>query len=302
MRKYSIGVSALVASLVVIFCLSLVPWRSMGHQRKPIRVITSLNFYGEVAQKVAGKYGQVTSLINSASVDPHDFQPGTAQAQKMEEANVVIQNGLGYDSWLTKMATSTSDHHFITIDVGSQVAGKKAGDNEHVWYDPTTMKKLANRLADQYSKLDPKHASYYHRQARRYLASLRPLDREIQLVKKQVKGKRDVAVSEPVFDYALQALGYRVVDAHFEKAIDDGNDPSPQDISNLQHAIKSHQLAFFVENAQTSDKVVDNMVKLAKQNNVPVLRVTESKPDGMTYSQWMLKQYRALAAIQQKEK
>lgn len=300
MRKYLTGVSALVACLVLIFALSLVPWKSIGHSQRPIRVVTSLNFYGEVAGEVAGRYGQVTSLINNAAVDPHDFQPGTDDARKMEEANVVIQNGLGYDTWLTKLANSTARRHCVHIDVGQQVAGKHDGDNEHVWYQPQLMRHLAYYLAGQYGRLDPRHAGYYHQRAQKYTRSLKKMEKEIALVKRQVGSKRDVAVSEPVFDYALHALGYRVIDAHFEKAIEDGNDPSPEDIRNLQQAISDHQIAFFVENSQTSDRVVNNLVKMAERNGVPVLRVTESKPNKMTYPEWMLKQYQELAAIQRK--
>lgn len=91
------------------------------------------------------------------------------------------------------------------------------------------------------------------------------------------------------------------MDKHFEKAVEDGSDPSPRDIEEIQQAIINQRIAFFVDNSQTSDKVVDNLVKLAHENNVPVLKVTETKPNGDNYTTWMLKQYRALAAIQQKE-
>ena len=112
---------------------------------------------------------------------------------------------------------------------------------------------------------------------------------------------RQVAVSEPVFDYALSNLGYQVMDRHFAKAVEDGSDPSPKDIAELQAAIKNHQIAFFVNNSQASNSVVKNLVKLAQQNNVPVLNVTETKPKGKTYTEWMLNQYKALAAIQKRE-
>lgn len=301
MRKYWIGVSSLVGLLVVILGLSLVPLRNVSTHPKPIRVVTSLNFYGEVAGAVAGKYGQVTSIINNASVDPHDYQPSTQQARELGEANLVIQNGLGYDHWLTKLAEANSGNRLTKIDVASQVAGKHSGDNEHIWYQPDTMKKLATKLAAQYSRMDPAHAGYYHYRARRYLQSLAPLDREIATVKKRVHHHEEVAVSEPVFDYALTNLGYRVMDNHFAKAIEDGNDPSPRDVSHLQAAIKGHRIAFFVENAQTDDQVINNLVKLAHQNQVPVLKVTEAKPAGLTYRQWMMRQYQDLARIQQKE-
>lgn len=302
MRKYWIGVSGLVGLLVVVFLLSLIPLRNFSQHQQPIRVVASLDFYGEVARAVAGKYGQVTTVINNAAVDPHDYQPGTQQARALSNANLVIQNGLGYDHWLTKLVQGSGNGRVTTIDVARQVAAKKSGDNEHVWYQPTTIGRLAQQLADQYSKLDPAHASYYHQRARAYLKTLQPLDQTIAQARQGVGANRRVAVSEPVFDYALENLGYQVVDHHFAKAVEDGNDPSPQDISALQTAIKNHQLAFLVENSQTDDRAVTNLVKLAHQYGVPVLKVTESKPNGLTYEQWMTKQYQQLIKIQEGEK
>lgn len=302
MRKYWVGVSGLIGLLLIIFLLSLIPpLRNFSQHQKPIRVVAGLDFYGEAAKKVAGKYGQVTTVINSAAVDPHDYQPGTQQAREMGNANLVIQNGLGYDHWLTKLMLGSGNGQVTTIDVARQIANKKAGDNEHVWYQPATIPRLVQRLADQYSKLDPAHAAYYHRRARAYLQTLRPLEQTIAQAKQGVGTKRAVAVSEPVFDYALANLGYQVIDNHFAKAIEDGNDPSPQDISRLQSAIRNHQIAFFVENSQADDRVINNLVALAHQYNVPVLRVTESQPDHLTYEQWMAKQYQQLIKIQEKE-
>lgn len=303
MKKYLIGVSGIVVVLLVIIGLILAPWKSMGTSKKPIRVVTGMNFYAEVAQKVAGDHGQVTSFINNSSVDPHDYQPGTKEAQQVSKANVVIENGIGYDSWMNKLVKSSDNRDKIKVINVASLNGKKNGDNEHIWYDPSTMKKLANDLATQYGKIDPKHASDYRANAKKYLASLKPLDNEIAKVKSQVNpNNNQVAVSEPVFDYALENAGYQVMDKHFEKAIEDDNDPSPKDINEIQQAIINHKIAFFVDNSQVSDKVVNNLVKLAHENNVPVLKVTETKPNGDNYTQWMLKQYRALSAIQQKEK
>ncbi|GGI63929.1 metal ABC transporter solute-binding protein, Zn/Mn family [Limosilactobacillus caviae] len=302
MKKYILGVSSIVILLLVILGLALVPWKTMGKNQKPIRVVTGLNFYGEVAQQVAGDNGKVISFIDNASVDPHDYQPSTKQAQQVAKANVVIENGLGYDSWVNKLVKSSANHNKIKVINVASLNGKKDGDNEHVWYEPSTVKKLANDLATQYGKINPKHASEYRANAKKYLASLKPLDQEIAKVKRQVNpNNNQVAVSEPVFDYALENAGYQIMDKHFEKAVEDGNDPSPKDIDEIQQAIINHRIAFFVDNSQTSDKVVDNLVKLAHEHNVPVLKVTETKPNGENYMQWMLKQYRALADIQQKE-
>lgn len=299
MKKFTIGITSLIAVLIVIIAIAMIPWKNLNHQQKPIQVVTGMNFYGEVAQQVAGNHGKVTSFINNPSVDPHDYQPGTKQAQELGRANIIIENGVGYDSWMNKLIKSSGNSKARVVNV-SHLVGKKNGDNEHIWYQPATVKKLATDLATQFGKIDPQHKADYQKNAHRYLASLKPLDREIAKVRRQVNpANNQVAVSEPVFDYALSNLGYQVMDKHFEKAIEDGSDPSPKDINEIQQAIKNHQIAFFVNNSQASDSVVKNLVKLAHQNNVPVLNVTETKPKGKTYTQWMTDQYRALAKIQQ---
>lgn len=299
-RKYW-GIGAIVAVLAVIVGLMVTGWSPSKSHQKPIRVVTSLNFYGEVAKAVAGDHGTVTSFINSSAVELHEFQPTTKQAKQVAIANVAIENGLGYDAWMSKMVKADSKNKITLINVGEQVAKEKDGANEHVWYRPATMSALAITLAKQFSKLDPDHKADYEKNAKAYQAKLQKLDKVIAQAKQNVGDNRLVDVSEPVFDYALENLGYQINDQHFEKAVEDDSDPSPKDIQQIQDDITNHRIAFFVNNSQESDKTVENLVKLAKENNVPVLNVTESEPDGEDYVSWMTKQYQALLKIQRGE-
>lgn len=299
-RKYW-GIGALVVVLAVIVGLMVTGWSPSKSHQKPIRVVTSLNFYGEVAKAVAGDHGTVTSFINSSAVEPHELQPTTKQAKQVAIANVAIENGLGYDAWMSKMVKADSKNKITLINVGEQVAKEKDGANEHVWYRPATMSALATTLAKQFSKLDPDHKADYEKNAKAYQAKLQKLDKVIAQAKQNVGDNRLVDVSEPVFDYALENLGYQINDQHFEKAVEDDSDPSPKDIQQIQDDITNHRIAFFVNNSQESDKTVENLVKLAKENNVPVLNVTESEPDGEDYVSWMTKQYQALLKIQRGE-
>ncbi|WP_288599667.1 metal ABC transporter solute-binding protein, Zn/Mn family [uncultured Limosilactobacillus sp.] len=301
MKQKYWGIGALVAVLAVIVGLMVTGWSPSKSHQKPIRVVTSLNFYGEVAKAVAGDHGTVTSFINSSAVKPHEFQPTTKQAKQVANANVAIENGLGYDAWMSKMVKADSKNKITLINVGEQVAKEKDGANEHVWYRPATMSALATTLAKQFSKLDPDHKADYEKNAKAYQAKLQKLDKVIAQAKQNVGDNRLVDVSEPVFDYALENLGYQINDQHFEKAVEDDSDPSPKDIQQIQDDITNHRIAFFVNNSQESDKTVENLVKLAKENNVPVLNVTESEPDGEDYVSWMTKQYQALLKIQRGE-
>lgn len=298
-RKFFIGVTTLIAILAMILLLMVTGWQPRRQASRPIRVVTSLNFYGETARAVAGKYGRVTSIINGTAVDPHDYQPSSSQAEIVARANVVIVNGLGYDQWLSQLVAGNDEKQTV-VNVAQQVAGKKAGANEHVWYRPSTMPQLADVLARRYAQLDPAHADYYHRRALVYRHSLASLKRQIKQarVNAQRSSQKRVDVTEPVFDYALDHMGYQINDRHFAKAIEDGNDPSPADIKNLRDDLLHHRVAFLVENVQTSDRMITNLVRLAKQEGVPVVKVSEAQPANEDYVQWMSRQYRQLIKIQ----
>lgn len=257
-------------------------------------IVTTTDFYGSVAKAVGGKHVTVTSIINKPSVDPHDFEPTPAVAKTVSKADIVVANGLGYDGWMNKVVRSTKQAKLIRV--GEDVLHRKAGVNEHLWYDAQTMPATANYLAKQLAKQQPQYRAYFKANAKRYIATLKPIQRE--RAKLQAKAKkmrqRQVIVSEPVFDYALTSLGFKVGNRDFENAVEKGTDPSPQVIHKMQRALKQRQVAFFVNNQQVSDKLVANMVSLAKKNHVPVLSVTETMPAHLTYQQWMLKQYRQL--------
>lgn len=210
----------------------------------------------------------------------------------------MIVNGLGYDDWLSKIAVA-NDKQAAVINVAQDIAHKPSGSNEHLWYRQQTMVTLTKQLAKRYGQLDPAHRHYYQKRAQRYQRQLGKISREIKKCKAAVSAsQRVVDVTEPVFDYALDDLGYKINNQHFAKAIEDGNDPSPQDISNMQSDIIHHKIAFLVVNTQESNPTINNMARLATKHHVPLLKVTEAEPDHQSYIQWMLRQYRELRQIQ----
>jgi zinc/manganese transport system substrate-binding protein len=251
-----------------------------------IKMVAAENFYGEVAQAVGGDHVEVTSILTNPDTDPHGYEP-TAQSSKLvQNAQMVVYNGAGYDAWMENLINAgSSANSKSVIKVADDLMGKKAGDNEHVWYDPTAMPKLANKIADDLAKMDPSHAADFHKRAQTYITSLDPLKEKVQKLKQAATTK--IAVSEPVFGYMAAALNLEVGDAEFAKAIDESTDPSPSSLAQLQGDIKNKKIKLFIYNIQNSSPTVDNMIKLAKSNGIPLVKVTETEPKGKGYLKWM---------------
>lgn len=263
-----------------------------GTSANEISIVTTTNVYADIAKNIVGKYGTAQAIITNSATDPHDFEPTTADAKKISGASIIVANGLGYDSWMTKLASSEKKKPVL---VGEDLMGLKDGDNPHIWYNLTMPTKYVNYLVKRLSELDKKHASYFSENGKKYLDKV---DKIKQVAKSIVnKANKPVFVSEPVFDYALEEAGYKIGDKDFEEAIEKETDPSPKMVHKMNNDIKAKKIAFFVNNTQTSSTTVKNFVKLAKASGVAVLNVRETIPNQMTYLNWMKENYQNLANI-----
>lgn len=278
-------------SLIITTCTLLLAGCSSTPSSNPtpnsnakIQVVAAENFWGEVAQAVGGDSVHVTSILSNPEVDPHSYEPTSDASKAVANSQIVIYTGIGYDGWMDKLLTSSSSNQ-TALNVGTDLLGKKEGDNPHIWYDPTTMPKLATRLAEDFAKLNPSQADTYRKRAQDYILSLAPLNQFIQKIKQT--STVPIAVSEPIYDYMASALNLHSEDAKFAKAIEDGNDPSPGDVATLMQDIKNKKIKLFIENIQTDSPTVKNITALAKENKIPVIQVTETEPKGKNYIEWM---------------
>ncbi|MFD1418622.1 metal ABC transporter solute-binding protein [Companilactobacillus keshanensis] len=296
MNKSKRIILTLSVALLSIFLASCSAKATTHHNGK-INIVATTDFYGEVAKAVVGDKGNVTAIINNPAIDPHDYEPTTEIAKKVSRADITVANGVGYDSWMNKLTSDSSNAVFIKV--GEDIMHKKSGDNPHLWYNPKTMPKYANYLANELAKKQPKNKKYFKDNAKKYIASLKPVRTELTKLKSTAKKtkNKEVYVSEPVFDYSIKAMGFIVGDKNFEKAIENGTDPSPKVVKDMRDGLHNKKVSFLVYNEQAESKTVNNLVQLAHKSDIPVLKVTETLPTGKTYKEWMLSQYKQLNKI-----
>lgn len=280
---------------LLLLCLGLLTACSQqNNSGSKINIVTSTNIYADIASQIVGKYGKATALIANGNTDPHDFEPTTASANVVAQADIVVANGMGYDSWMGNLASSNDKKE---VKVGEDLMGLSSSANPHIWYNLTMPKKYVAYLVKKLSKLDNKHASYYQANAKAYLKQIA----KIEKVADQTDGKKSkpVFVSEPVFDYALERTGFTIGDKNFEEATEKETDPSAAMIAKMNKAIEKKQIAFFVNNTQSSSDTVKTFIKKAKDKNIPIIEVRETMPNKVSYAKWMLSNYQKLAKFSQ---
>lgn len=251
--------------------------------------------YADVISQVGGRYVQADAIMSNPNTDPHTFEASIAVAREVGSARLVVQNGLGYDSFMNSVESATPAGGRAVINVQRLLRLPDSTPNPHLWYDPATMPAVASAVAAALGKIDPVHRAYFSANAAAFTASLGSLDAAIASFRAAYPGA-PVATTEPVADYLLTALGTdNRTPWAFQADVMNGVDPSPQDVAAQRALFTGHKVKVLVYNQQVTDALTQSLITLARQNQIPVVGVYETMPaPGYDYQTWMRAEVRAL--------
>jgi len=262
-----------------------------------VEVVAVENFWGSIATQVGGDHAHVTSVIVNPATDPHDYEPAPADAQLIAAARYVIVNGAGYDSWATKLLAANPVSGRIVLAVGDLI-GKKEGDNPHMWYSPTYVERVVDRIASDLTAIDSGDASYFEQQKAAYKTTgLKAYHDTINAIKTKYKGT-PVGATESIFSYMATDTGLDLITpSDYLKAISEGTDPSPSDKATVLQQITGKKIKVLVFNAQNSTPDVASLVDKARAQGIPIARVTETlTPANSSFQDWQTNQLKELLA------
>ena len=271
------------------------PSSTTANSTSVVNAIGAENEYASVLGQIGGRYAHVSSILNNPNTDPHTFESSPSVASEVSAATLIVQNGVGYDPFMNKIE-SASPNPKRKVIVAQQVRGlPDSTPNPHLWYDPKTMPAVAKVMAADLSALQPAHKAYFQANLAKFDKSLTPLLTAIAQFKARYPGA-PVAVTEPVADYLLQAMGAHIVTPfRFQANVMNGVDPSPQEISQQNSLFTQHKAKVFCYNQQVTDALTTTFQHAASKAGVPVVGVYETMPTpGYDYQSWMLAEVHAI--------
>jgi zinc/manganese transport system substrate-binding protein len=286
-RMALLAVAAAVAAATLAACSSASA--DGGSNPGKIVAVGAENEYADVISQVGGEYVQASAIMSNPNTDPHTFEASPAVAREVSAAQLIVQNGIGYDSFMNTIESAAPSGSRKVIDVQQLLGLPDSTANPHLWYDPTTMPKVADAIAADLAAIQPAHAAYFKANAKGFIASLGAWDDAIAAFKQAYPGV-PVATTEPVADYMLEAAGAdNLTPWTFQADIMNGVDPSPQVLALQKALFTDHKVKVFLYNQQVTDPLTESLITLANQNGIPVVGVYETMPvPGYDYQTWML--------------
>ena len=245
---------------------------SAGESAAPAGVIVAVgaeNEYANVIEQIGGRYVKVTAIESNPNTDPHTFEASPSVAQTVSGARLLIENGVGYDTYMEKIESASPSSSRKVINVQHLLGLPDSTPNPHLWYKPETMPAVAKALVSDLSALQPAHAAYFQENAKKFEESLKPWYAAIAKFKAAYPGT-PVATTEPVGDYMLEAAGTKnMTPFTLQAAIMNGTDPAPQNVTLQNGLFSGHKVKVFVYNQQVTDSLTESFRELALKRRHP---------------------------------
>jgi zinc/manganese transport system substrate-binding protein len=263
-----------------------------------VEIVASTDVYGDIAKQIGGSGVTVKSILTNPDQDPHSFEADPRTTLAISKAEVLIENGGGYDDYMDALrkAHNASAPVLNVVDISGKAAPPGGVLNEHVFYDLPSVQKFADALAVELGKQDATHASDYQARAKTFDDKIGNLIAEEAALRPALRGKA-IGITEPVPLYMTEALGLtNATPPEFSEAIEEGGDVAPRVLQNTLALYSGGKVGALVYNEQTSGPITEKVKAAAQAADIAVVGVTETLPAGKDYLGWMGDNIKAVAA------
>ena len=231
----------------------------------PVNVVATYSILGDLVENVGGGKVELTTLVGPNG-DAHTFEPAPSDNAELAEAEVVFENGLGFEPWLGDLYASSGSEAArvmvtdpiepLTVAVEEQGHEEDAHEEEehgevdpHVWHDVDNAIVMVGSIRDALSEADPENAESYGRNAKAYVSELETLDAEVrEEVGSIPEEDRVLFTSHDTFGYFAERYGFEV-DTALASASTEAGDPSAGQTAELVEKVeRSGVPAIFADN------------------------------------------------------
>ena len=231
------------------------------------KVVATFSILGDLVSEVAGGHVEVTTLVGPNG-DAHVFEPGPKESAALAEADLLVANGLGFESWLERLSQAAGFKGTLVTatdgvaplpaeheehEEGEVEEAEGEHDHDHGAFDPHAFQDLANgqiyvaNIAKGLSQVDPVHAAEFEANARKLSAEMAALDAQLKADFAAIpQDRRRVLTSHDAFRYFARAYGVDFVAIH---GVSTEAEPTAKDLAEIvQQARGGNIKAIFLEN------------------------------------------------------
>jgi manganese/iron transport system substrate-binding protein len=228
----------------------------------PLPVVATTTVLAEIVGRVGREHITVTSLVPKGG-EVHTFDPSPRDVGRVEEARLIVANGLGLDDWLAQLGRDAGTGAPI-VALGDALAGgdlivENGRPNPHAWLDPNLAAAYGRTAAAALGRVDPANDADYRANAEELAAELAALDDDLLERLDQVAPQNRKVVSfHDALPYFARAFDLEVVGTIVSAP---GQDPSAGELAALIDTIRASGARAILSEVQFSDELAGTIAE-----------------------------------------
>ena len=221
-------------------------------------IVVTTNILGDIVTQAVGDLAEV-EVIMPVGADPHDFAPSARQAESMENADLLVTNGAGFEEGMREVIEQVESSGTPVFSFADQVeliefSGEgHIGDDPHIWNDPSRMITAVEAFGVEFASLGGVDAAAVEAQVQSYVDELTALDAEMEDTLSTIPAEQRVLVTNHVvFGYFADRFSFEVVGAVIPSSTTNA-EPSTAEVEALVALIEQEQIpAIFADTSSPS--------------------------------------------------
>lgn len=277
MKKiFTLSVLVLAINLFLTAC-----GNSKEKNNDNLTIVASFYTMYDFANKIAGDKVNVINLMPSGT-EVHDWEPSTKDMYSMENADIVVYNGAGMESWVDKVKDSLSSDSTVFLETTKDIQISENHD-PHVWLDPMLAKIQMKAILDALCNVDPENSLYYNDNYEKYSVQLDELNTAYEEAASKFS-KHEIIVAHEAYGYLCSAYGITQIGID---GLSSHNEPSPVRMSEIIEIGKEKNIEYIFYDEMESKKTAE-IVAEEVGANIEILTsietlTTENEQNGDDY-------------------
>lgn len=265
--------TAIFISVLAVVAVILNTKYSFHKNKNKILLVGVEAIYADLLRElVSGTKNVYVDTVIKRSVDPHEFEISLKEKQKLAAADMVLANGLGYDSWIKKIKL---DNLVYASDCNVDMIE----NNPHIFFSVMNMINIGNYIVHNKLLTTNKINSYDKEKIEaNYNRFLKNMEAPVALeheIRTNFPGT-PVEITESLPLYMLNEISFTVLTPKgFVDAITNGETPNPFEIEQVKEDIRNKRAKLLIYNTQNTNSIVKTISSVAKKNSVGIVKIQE---------------------------